>query len=78
MDIIISCHESLLGFQTSIHGYFQPYQGLPFAIPLIRGIVVFPVAFVGALYTLQYGLTSDVYFDESDGEAREAQRPKLQ
>jgi hypothetical protein len=75
--IILVYNENLLGLQTRIHGYPSHHLGLPFAFPLIKGVVVFPVAFVGTLWALQYGLTSDIYYDEHDGEARETVRPKL-
>ena len=39
------------------------YVGLPFVAPLIKGVVIFPAAFIGTLWTLQYGLTSSTYYD---------------
>ena len=50
---------------------------MPFVAPLTKGIVVVPAAIVGTLWLLQYGLTSSVYYDEFNGEAREEVRPKL-
>jgi hypothetical protein len=46
-------------------------------LPLTRGIVVVPAVTIGSLWLLQYGLTSSVYFDEYDGQARETKRPTL-
>ena len=43
------------------------YEGLPFAAPLAKGIVIVPAAIVGTLWFLQYGLTSNIYYDEYDG-----------
>jgi hypothetical protein len=70
-------HENLLGLQKSLPRYPLRHSGLPFVAPLVRGVVVFPAAFIGALWTLQYGLTSNIYYDEYNGEARETERPKL-
>ena len=46
--------------------------------PLAKGIVIVPAAAIGTLWLLQYGLTSNVYYDEYDGQAREQTSPKLE
>jgi len=43
----------------------------------MKGIVVVPAVFLGTLWTLQYGLTSSIYYDEYDGEARELLSKKV-
>ena len=70
-------NEDLLGLQKSLFRYFATKTGLPFVAPLAKGIVIAPAAVLGGLWLLQYGLTSNIYYDEYDGEAREESRPKL-
>jgi len=62
--------ENFLGFQTRLLRYQYNNSGLPFVLPLTKGIVIVPLAFFGSLWVLQYALTSNVYYDEYDGEAR--------
>ena len=70
-------NENLLGYQAMLLRYILHHLGLPFVLPLVRGIVVYPALFVGGVWAFQYGLTSNVYYDEYDGEARETAKPKF-
>ena len=66
-----------MGLQKILLWYPISYSGLPFAAPLAKGLVLVPAAIVGGLWLFQYGLTSNIYYDEFDGEAREQNRPKI-
>ena len=74
---IILIDASVLGLEACFLRYLWLNIGLPFVAPLTKGIVVIPAAMFATLWLLQYGLPSNVYYDEYSGDSREETRPTL-
>lgn len=47
--------------------------GLPLLLPITQQALMVPVALIGTICVSQYLLTSNIYFDEYDGEVIEKQ-----